>query len=255
MEFTDLFIALARASGIPAREVNGYAFSENPKVQPLSLVADVLHSWPEYWDEEKGVWVPIDPTWADTTGGKDYFNTFDLNHVAFVIHGANDQYPLPAGSYKKDAKPQKDVYVEVLEDASYPQVETYEIRESKKKLTLGKHVWNIALVNTGNVSQYEQEIHVFFDNRKKESYFVSALPPKGSYEFELSAESPFFGSFPEKIVVEMNGSQYVISDSKQSAIVEDVVKCGVILFLVLLLGGIIFITIRFIIKSHATHTH
>jgi len=31
MEFTDLFIALARAAGIPSREVNGFAYTNNPQ--------------------------------------------------------------------------------------------------------------------------------------------------------------------------------------------------------------------------------
>lgn len=111
MEFTDLFIALARAAGIPAREVNGYAYTENPQIQPLSLVADVLHAWPEYWDQEREVWVPVDPTWGNTTGGVDFFSKLDLAHFAFVIHGEDAEQPYPAGSYKLAENPQKDVVV------------------------------------------------------------------------------------------------------------------------------------------------
>lgn len=110
-EFTDLFIALARAAGIPAREINGFAYTENPQIQPLSLVADVLHAWPEYWDEERGIWIPVDPTWANTTGGVDYFSKFDLSHITFAIHGNSSTEPLPAGSYKLAQNPQKDVIV------------------------------------------------------------------------------------------------------------------------------------------------
>lgn len=111
MEFTDLFIAVSRAAGIPAREVNGYAYTENPKLQPLSLVADVLHAWPEYWDSERNIWVPVDPTWGNTTGGLDFFSKLDLSHFAFVFHGVDPEYPLPAGSYKIAENPQKDVNV------------------------------------------------------------------------------------------------------------------------------------------------
>lgn len=111
MEFTDLFIAIARAAGIPAREINGYAYTENPQIQPLSLVADVLHSWPEYYDKEKGAWIPIDPTWGSTTGGVDFFDKLDLRHFTFVIHGADDTKPYAPGSYKLGSNPQKDVYV------------------------------------------------------------------------------------------------------------------------------------------------
>ncbi len=110
-EFTDLFITLSRAAGIPTREVNGFAYSDNTKVQPLSLISDVLHSWPEYWDRERELWIPVDPTWEQTTGGQDFFSTFDLRHVAFVIHGQDDTKPYPAGSYNSKDNPQKDVFV------------------------------------------------------------------------------------------------------------------------------------------------
>ncbi|MDP3733056.1 MAG: transglutaminase-like domain-containing protein, partial [Candidatus Daviesbacteria bacterium] len=73
MEFTDLFIAMARAAGIPTRELNGYAYTANPKLRPLSLNKDILHAWPEYWDEKKG-WTMVDPTWENTTGGVDFFS-------------------------------------------------------------------------------------------------------------------------------------------------------------------------------------
>jgi len=110
-EFTDLFIALSRAAGIPAREIEGYAYTNNLDLQPLSLVADVLHSWPEYWDNEKKIWIPVDPTWQKTTGGIEYFSKLDLNHFAFVIHGESSENPPPAGFYKFANNPQKDVKV------------------------------------------------------------------------------------------------------------------------------------------------
>src|SRR3989338_5486148 len=72
LEFTDLFVALARAAGIPARSVEGYAYTQDSKLRPLSLVRDVLHSWPEYYDQERKAWIMVDPTWTDTTGGMDY---------------------------------------------------------------------------------------------------------------------------------------------------------------------------------------
>lgn len=100
LEFTDLFIALARSAGIPAREVNGYAHTENTKQRPLSLVQDILHAWPEYYDKERQMWVMVDPTWGNTTGGTDYFTVFDFDHIAFVIKGVSSQYPIPAGGYK-----------------------------------------------------------------------------------------------------------------------------------------------------------
>lgn len=111
MEFTDLFIAIARAAGIPAREIIGYAYTTNSRLRPLSLVSDVLHSWPEYYDSERKLWIPIDPTWANTTGGINYFDKLDFNHIALSIHGMSSDYPYPAGFYKKNGKDSKDVLV------------------------------------------------------------------------------------------------------------------------------------------------
>lgn len=112
MEFTDLFVALARSNGIPARRVIGFAYTNNPKLRPIALESDVLHAWPEYFDSDKRLWIPIDPTWANTTGGVDYFSKVDFNHIAFVANGINSELPYSAGFYHSGDKPQKDVSVE-----------------------------------------------------------------------------------------------------------------------------------------------
>ena len=112
MEFTDLFIAIARAAGIPARRVVGYAYTSNPKLRPLSLVSDVLHAWPEYYDRETNIWVPVDPTWANTTGGVDYFTKLDFNHIVFAINGMDSSLPYPAGYYRSPDKTGRDIRVE-----------------------------------------------------------------------------------------------------------------------------------------------
>jgi transglutaminase-like putative cysteine protease len=117
MEFTDMFIALARAMGIPARELNGYAVNvfQNENL-PLSIrlkSGDLLHSWPEYYDPNYG-WVALDPTWGNTSK-LDFFTKLDNSHFAFVIKGLSSEYPLPAGLYRiDDEKPL--VSVEVAEN-------------------------------------------------------------------------------------------------------------------------------------------
>lgn len=92
MEFTDLFIALSRAAGIPARELDGYAYSVNKVLRPLSLSKNLLHAWPEYYDSSRG-WVMVDPTWENTSGGVDYFNKFDLNHFILATKGISSVSP------------------------------------------------------------------------------------------------------------------------------------------------------------------
>ena len=108
LEFTDLFTAIAREKGIPAREIEGYGFSQEETLRPISLLSDVLHSWPEYYDTQSKIWIPVDPTWQNTSG-IDYFSSLDFNHITFAIHGKDPQYPLPAGMYKLDKT--QDVYV------------------------------------------------------------------------------------------------------------------------------------------------
>lgn len=110
-EFTDLFVAIARAAGIPAREINGFAYTQNDTLRPLSLIRDVLHAWPEYWDETTSHWVAIDPTWENTTGGVDYFSHLDFNHIVFAIHGISSETPYPAGVYKFSGEETKDIAV------------------------------------------------------------------------------------------------------------------------------------------------
>lgn len=112
MEFTDLFIALSRAAGIPAREVDGFAYTTDSKLRPLSAERDILHAWPEYWDSQRKTWVMVDPTWGATTGGIDYFQKLDFNHFALAVRGISSEFPLPAGGYKLEGNETKDVEVE-----------------------------------------------------------------------------------------------------------------------------------------------
>lgn len=120
LEFTDLFIALARAAGIPAREVDGFAYTQNTRERPISFQKDILHAWPEYYDKTSHTWIMVDPTWENTTGGVDYFHTFDFDHVSFVIKGENPDYPVPAGGYKLPTDKDQAVAVTFATDNDMP---------------------------------------------------------------------------------------------------------------------------------------
>ena len=61
-EHTVLFIALARAAGIPARICSGIAFAQQD--------AFYYHFWAEVY---VGRWVQMDPTWGQTIA--------DANHI------------------------------------------------------------------------------------------------------------------------------------------------------------------------------
>ncbi|MBI2594434.1 transglutaminase domain-containing protein [Candidatus Curtissbacteria bacterium] len=118
MEFTDLFIALARSANIPAKEVVGFAYTQNSRLRPLSLITqgDLLHAWPAYWDDNLG-WVHIDPTWGSTSGGLDFFNKLDFNHITLAQRGLSSTNPPPAGAYKKKGEAdKKDVIISFAQD-------------------------------------------------------------------------------------------------------------------------------------------
>lgn len=113
-EYADLLIAGWRSVGIPARRLNGYAYSENKEIRPLSFQGTVLHAWVDYFDQASGRWRMVDPTWEDTTGGIDYFSEFDLNHIVLSINGVSSSDPAPAGSYS-ESPDEAELSVEVSE--------------------------------------------------------------------------------------------------------------------------------------------
>lgn len=149
-EFSDLFVGIAREKGVSAREVEGYGFANDPQLRPLSLISDVLHSWPEYYDEAKHIWIPVDPTWENTSG-IDYFTSFDLNHITFAIHGKKSDYPLPAGTYKTEQS--RDVTIQA--NSEIPEAHenlSIELSGMNKKITdKGSNSAKLVVVNTGNV--------------------------------------------------------------------------------------------------------
>lgn len=165
-EFTDLFIALARKQNIPARRLTGFAYTQNPGLRPLSLEKDILHSWPEFFDVETGLWRPVDPTWEDTTGGIDYFNHFDLNHIVFAINGQSSSTPYPAGAYKGADLDTKDV--EVSFSDIFPSSEpSYDFQFVPEKLFGIEVPGRYFLVITNQTGQAWYDIAVNFNNEQR----------------------------------------------------------------------------------------
>lgn len=236
MEFTDLFITLARAAGIPAREVNGFAYTENPEIQPLSLVNDVLHAWPEYYDARAGVWIPIDPTWGSTTGGVDYFTKLDLRHFAFVIHGKNSKQPYAAGSYKLGANPQKDVFVTF---GSLPQV-----RNSKLDLNVKTESWiplisnkiDLTILNNGPVAVYNIKPKIYFDEVEIENKNeMEVLLPFQKYQSTLDVPFSFLGTnTPDLVRIVVNEEEITIPTNKKQVLIYNLIFIFVVAFLILL---------------------
>lgn len=233
MEYTDLFIAIARASGIPAREINGYAYTENPEIQPLSLVSDVLHAWPEYWDAKSQVWVPVDPTWASTTGGVDYFNKLDLRHFTFVIHGTDAVRPYPPGSYKLGPNPQKDVFVN-FGQLPENKVSVPEIFASLTKSPglFGKRI-RVSIKNPGPAALYNTTSEVFFDGSLAQKTEIDILPPYATYEYETFMPYGLLGSkTPEKVIIVTAGQKVEVPTNKGRIVIYNLALVLIILMAV-----------------------
>jgi len=240
MEFTDLFVALARAAGIPAREANGFAYTENPQVQPLSLVADVLHAWPEYWDQSLDVWKPIDPTWGKTTGGIDYFNKFDMSHLTFAIHGKSDDSPPPAGSYKLAQSNQRDVSVQFghlpNNRESVPQIT---ISQDKSLLPFVANKLHINIYNPGPVALYNQPITIIQNNLNTKGDIIKKigfLAPMTDSSFDIQYTLPLLStnkSSKIQLRVGEHNKTYEIS----SISIQMLQIVSVFIILLLLVGG------------------
>ncbi|MFC1711589.1 transglutaminase family protein [Patescibacteria group bacterium] len=207
MEFTDLFVALCRAAGIPAREVNGYSYTSNPQLRPLSLEQDILHAWPQYYDNDRKIWVNVDPTWGNTTGGIDFFQKLDLNHFTFVFHGLDSEYPHSPGSYKSLMDEGKDILIDFGEQiSSHESLQVY--LELPEKIMAGLSIkGKIIVKNTGNVASYNKIVSLVSPdlNVKDKKYPIKILPPFASYEQNITfPKTSIFTSENKKITLKID---------------------------------------------------
>lgn len=219
MEFTDLFIALVRAAGVPARELDGYAYTQNATLRPLSLTEhssslqkDILHTWPEYWDDKKG-WIMVDPTWENTTGGVDYFNQLDLNHFTFVVKGSSSKQPLPAGSYKYPGEDTKDVSVTLSENdfLGKPQIDV-QIEVGNPLLAGFPNKVKIKITNVGNAMLPSTSLSItgskilIPDGGNK---VLGEIPAFGNADFEFNLRTKsLFDSYDDSLVVVVGGQKF-----------------------------------------------
>jgi hypothetical protein len=154
MEFTDVFVTMARIAGIPAREVDGYAYTSDTANHPIyypGLGSDILHAWAEIYLPGSG-WVMVDPTWGSTTGGVDFFGRIDLNRIAFAVKGLSSTTPYAAGSYKTNDKQDGDVKVSFSDKPVNPQ-SGMQLKLSDNQVIAGiGSTVALQVTNSGNVA-------------------------------------------------------------------------------------------------------
>jgi hypothetical protein len=244
LEFTDLFVALARAKGIPARAVEGYAYTENDKLRPLSLVKDVLHAWPEYYDDAKQAWIAVDPTWGNTTGGTDYFDVLDFDHVAFVIKGSDSEYPVPAGGYKF-AEDSQDVHMSFVKNTDYQPKSFIDMETSIPKTALSAFPiqGNVTVQNTGNIPLYNKTVKVTTPlNSRQNEYQISALPPYGKSVLLLDFDkTPLLTNKVYPVTIQFEGftntKQIEVSVLPHSEVFIIGAAAGVTIIILLIIAG------------------
>lgn len=209
-EFTDLFITMARAAGIPARRAIGYAYTTNARLRPLSLISDVLHAWPEYYDTQRQLWIPVDPTWTDTTGGVDYFHKLDFNHIVFAYNGIQSEEPYPAGFYRNPKKESRDVDVSFQTEKS-PLSQKNSIKTDirfPKSITAGlTTIGNIRIKNTSGETVKKISVTIFSSlaNILSQKEYTEILPFEAiNIPIEIKSQN-FFSKSQERITVTVNG--------------------------------------------------
>ncbi|KKT29695.1 MAG: Transglutaminase domain protein [Microgenomates group bacterium GW2011_GWC1_44_10] len=237
-DFTNIFVALARKSGIPARELEGFAISENPDLKPLSLTQDVLHAWPEYFDKTKSTWIQIDPTWANTTRGIDYFNKLDFNHIVFVIHGENPEYPVPAGGYKNGQK-SKDVYFEPIENISFPSPDfSLQFLKQENNDLLIQITNNSGVLYYGSLNTEESEYI------EKSDAWVNILPLSNETVRLRIKKQPFAGEITSQAIIYLNGKRYETGFSFGATSSKAVIYSGIGGFLAITAFGARYLYLR-----------
>lgn len=210
-EFTDLFVGLARANNIPSRRAVGYAYTVNGRLRPLGFVRDSLHAWPEYFDQEKKVWVPVDPTWGNTTGGINYFDQFDFNHFVFSYNGLSSTLPYAAGSYRKERQIENNIEVKFGKD---PQPEEarlqFDLKRDNDLSSVLQPKYIVKVTNVTGVAWYNLPIEL---QSSSEDVSVSSsaqtldyILPFQTREITLQATStPRWKTRPFRLTLSING--------------------------------------------------
>ncbi len=91
MEYSDLFIALMRAQGVPARAAFGSGYSAIDYA--TSSENTINHQWAEVYIPEIDSWISVDTTWGDN--GPELIGG-DLNHFYSHVSTIDPETPNPA---------------------------------------------------------------------------------------------------------------------------------------------------------------
>jgi hypothetical protein len=94
LDFVDLFVALSRATGLPAREVFGLTLGDAKGFKPIFIGEPLntknLHVWAQVYDTSSKAWINYDPTWGNTSGITHIREEFSDRFALFVSESGED---------------------------------------------------------------------------------------------------------------------------------------------------------------------
>jgi len=207
LEYTDLFVALARASGSPARATVGYAEPPEGTRGVLSLSKGNLHAWAEYYSAETETWELIDPMWRVFTR--------DLRRITLFTdaHGDYSRIPLVTkasvftGSLPEDRNER--IALEMV---------------GARTLPFFDGAVDIVVKNVGSVAVYNEEVDVLFDDQKELTLPITSLPPFSEKRVRVSVPIGFLGrEMPSEIAATHKEQRVTLYSGKQTVIIGQLV--------------------------------
>ena len=188
----------------------------------------------------------VDPTWGNTTGGIDYFNALDFDHLAFVVKGENSNYPIPAGGYKfSENEKTKDVSVVIgtVFDTENQKIST-SIQIPDTILSGLPFGGNIKISNQGELLIPKQQLKITTNNlTPNDQVLVSSdIPPYGNIYIPFSFNKiPFLTNKTDTIKITIGNT----TSYKNIRLIPFFVNRTFVL------GGLIFVSFGFILSLAA----
>jgi hypothetical protein len=198
VDFSHVLIALLRKQGIPAREVQGYAITDDPNIKSLAIGSNVLHSWVEYYDSDDNLWKQIDPTWSKTTNQQDFFNHLDLNRITLVYHGLDPITPSIIGLNSPQS-----IKINYISDSSEPEI----IGTRLGKYYQSGSSLNIELVNPSG-SYQSFDLYNQANRYISQSLIPVTIPPLSSTTVAIPLHNLGFANSPETNIITINGQRH-----------------------------------------------
>jgi transglutaminase-like putative cysteine protease len=186
MEYSDLFIALMRAQGIPARAAFGHGYSALDFESSLNKT--INHQWAEVYLPKLKTWINVDTTWGENgpalIGG-------DLNH--FYSHVASQNPEVPSSVEVKFVGKLENVPEQISEISTVEKLPDNIESNSEKQDDLLKSYKPSSKENEG-LSNITRSISFFFSDMNKsiDRWLKEIFPNLNSAYFPLIKLIPVF---------------------------------------------------------------